>query len=86
VYPTTRNESLRAVNCSERDAEALKVDTGTALMEAVRESRDLNGELIEAVRARYLGSQYLYNVHLAAGAANATPAGGGRLFADSLPS
>lgn len=85
IFPTTGDETLRAVNCTALDAEALKVDEGTALMEAVRESRAADGSLIEAVRARYIGSQYLYHVQLAAGVPTETSVGGGRLFAESLP-
>nr|WP_286279273.1 hypothetical protein [Naasia aerilata] len=41
------------------------MDEGTALIEVVRASRDAAGRLIEVVRARYLGTQYLYHITFA---------------------
>lgn len=58
-------ESLRAINADAHDAELLGVDDGTALIEVVRASRDASGRLIEVVRARYLGTQYLYHITFA---------------------
>jgi len=63
-------ETLRAINAEPGEAHALGVPKGTALIEVTRHSRDSSGTLIEAVRARYLGSKYLYHVTLA------TPNGG----------
>lgn len=62
VHLDSSEESLRAINASAADAELLGVDGGTALIEIVRASRDANGRLIEVVRARYLGSKYVYNI------------------------
>lgn len=57
-------ETLRAINAEPADAEVLAVPNGTALIEIARESRDHSGALIEHVRARYLGENYLYRVTL----------------------
>jgi GntR family transcriptional regulator len=65
VYLNSGEESLRAINADARDAEFLGVEEGTALIEIVRASRDINGRLIEVVRARYLGTQYLYHITFA---------------------
>jgi GntR family transcriptional regulator len=65
VYLTSGEESLRAINADERDAELLGVEEGIALIEVVRASRDATGRLIEVVRARYLGTQYLYHITFA---------------------
>ena len=65
VYLTSGEESLRAINADERDAELLGVEEGIALIEVVRASRDAAGRLIEVVRARYLGTQYLYHITFA---------------------
>lgn len=58
-------ESLRAINADATEAELLEVPEGTALIEVTRHSRDSFGDLVEIVRARYLGSKYLYHVTLA---------------------
>lgn len=65
VHLNSGEESLRAINADARDAEFLGVDEGTALIEIVRASRDTTGRLIEVVRARYLGTQYLYHITFA---------------------
>ncbi len=65
VYLTSGEESLRAINADAHDAELLGVDEGIALIEIVRASRDADGRLIEVVRARYLGTQYLYHITFA---------------------
>lgn len=57
-------ETLRAINAEALEAEQLSVDTGAALIEVDRHSRDASGQLIEHVRARYLGTHYLYRVTL----------------------
>lgn len=62
--PRRARESLRAINCSDDDAVTLEVDPGTALIEATRESIDASGRVVEVVRARYLGSWYVYRVEL----------------------
>jgi GntR family transcriptional regulator len=56
---------MQAVNASPEDAELLGVEPGTALIEVIRESRDASGRLIEHVRARYLGSTYIYRISFA---------------------
>ena len=61
IYLTGGDESLRAINAAARDAELLGVEEGTALIEVVRASRDQGGRLVEVVRARYLGSEYVYH-------------------------
>lgn len=58
------SESLRAINCSPDDGHSLAVEPGTALIEAVRQSRDAEGTLIEVAQARYLGSWYVYRIEL----------------------
>ncbi|KRA24544.1 hypothetical protein ASD65_09025 [Microbacterium sp. Root61] len=65
IFLSSGDESLRAINAGARDAELLGVDEGTALIEVVRASRDQNGRLIEVVRARYLGTEYLYHITFA---------------------
>ena len=65
VLLSAGEETLRAVNADEHDSALLKVDVGTALMEAIRESRDASENIVEAVRARYLGSEYRYHIQLA---------------------
>jgi len=85
VVPSTGEERLRAINSSAADAELLNIEPGTALMEAVRESRDSRGELIESVRARYIGSQYRYHVQLSSDGRTATQLGGGTVVAESQP-
>ena len=57
-------ETLRAINADKAEASNLEVPTGTALIEVDRLSRDTSGQLIENVRARYLGTHYLYRVTL----------------------
>ncbi|THG33601.1 GntR family transcriptional regulator [Naasia lichenicola] len=65
VYLTSGEESLRAINADEHDASLLGVEEGVALIEVVRNSRDADGRLIEVVRARYLGTKYLYHITFA---------------------
>jgi GntR family transcriptional regulator len=65
VYLNAGEETLRAINSDARDAELLGVDEGVALIEIVRASRDTTGRLVEVVRARYLGTQYLYTISFA---------------------
>jgi GntR family transcriptional regulator len=65
VYLTSGEETLRAINADEREAELLGVEEGAALIEIVRSSRDATGRLVEVVRARYLGTQYLYHITFA---------------------
>lgn len=65
VFLSSGDESLRAINAAARDAELLGVEEGTALIEVVRASRDQHGRLIEVVRARYLGTEYLYHITFA---------------------
>lgn len=57
-------ETLRAINAEKDEAAHLEVPTGTALIEVDRNSRDASGQLVENVRARYLGTHYLYRVTL----------------------
>jgi GntR family transcriptional regulator len=64
-YLDSGEETLRAINADARDAELLGVDEGVALIEIVRASRDTTGRLVEVVRARYLGTQYLYTISFA---------------------
>ncbi len=71
VHLESGEETLRAINADARDAELLGIDEGVALIEIVRASRDTSGRLIEVVRARYLGSKYLYSISFAP-----TPPGG----------
>lgn len=61
----TANESLRAMNATEEESALLEAEPRTALIEVVRYSFDRNGQLVEAVQARYLGSWYIYRVDLA---------------------
>lgn len=56
VLVSHARETLRAINADAKDAKLLQVAPGTALMEAIRESRDHDDHLVEVVRARYLGS------------------------------
>lgn len=65
VHLDSGEETLRAINADARDADLLGVDEGVALIEIVRASRDTAGRLIEVVRARYLGTKYLYTITFA---------------------
>lgn len=65
IFLASGEETLRAINANASDAAVLNVDEGTALIEIVRDSRDTTGRLVEVVRARYLGSQYLYHITFA---------------------
>lgn len=65
VHLSTGEETFQAINAEPRDAELLGVEPGTALIEIVRHSRDHTGRLVEVVRARYLGSKYLYHIQFA---------------------
>lgn len=65
VHLSSGEETLRAINADAHDAELLEVEEGIALIEVVRASRDPDGRLIEIVRARYLGTQYLYHISFA---------------------
>lgn len=65
VHLNSGEETLRAINADKRDAELLGADEGIALIEIVRASRDTTGRLVEVVRARYLGTQYLYHITFA---------------------
>lgn len=64
IYLAEGEETLRAINAEAGEAEHLGVDSGTALIEVDRFSRDASGQLVEHVRARYLGTHYLYRVTL----------------------
>lgn len=64
VHLVEGEEALRAINATADEAEHLGVEPGAALIEVDRQSRDASGQLIEHVRARYLGTQYLYRVTL----------------------
>lgn len=61
VFLTSGEESLRAINADKREADLLHVEEGAALIEVVRASRDQEGRLVEVVRARYLGTEYVYH-------------------------
>lgn len=71
IYLHAGEESLSAINVDARDADLLGIEEGVALIEIIRSSRDVSGRLIEVVRARYLGSKYLYHISFAP-----TPPGG----------
>lgn len=65
VHLASGEETLRAINADQREADLLGVEEGTALIEVIRASRDSDGRLVEVVRARYLGTQYLYHITFA---------------------
>ena len=65
VFLSSGDETLRAINAGARDADLLGIEEGTALIEVVRASRDQHGRLVEVVRARYLGTEYLYHITFA---------------------
>lgn len=65
IHLDSGEETLRAINADERESDLLETDEGAALIEVVRESRDTSGRLVEHVRARYLGSTYLYRIAFA---------------------
>lgn len=80
LYLAEGEETLRAINAEPDEAEHLGVEAGTALIEVDRFSRDASGQLVEHVRARYLGTQYLYRVtlnHLPHGGPHETKSGNG---------
>lgn len=64
IYLNSGEETLRAINATKSEAVALDVQPGEALIEVDRSSHDASGQLIENVRARYLGTHYLYRVTL----------------------
>jgi len=60
-------EHLQAVAATEREAELLGVEHGSALMRVVRISRGAAGEPIEVVDARYRADRFDYSVSLVRG-------------------
>lgn len=71
VHLASADETFRAINSDPHDADLIGVEEGTALIEVVRNSYGADGYLVEVVRARYLGSRYLYRIAFAS-----TPTGG----------
>jgi GntR family transcriptional regulator len=64
IYLQRGEETLTAVNAEPEEADYLGVPKGSALIQVDRASRDSSGSLVEFVRAKYLGSRYLYRVSL----------------------
>jgi GntR family transcriptional regulator len=62
-------EHLRARTTSASEARVLGVPRRTAVMSVLRLTRDEGGELVEAVRAVYLGDKYDYVITLDSGGA-----------------
>ena len=57
-------EHLRARGANTTEARLLGVAPGTAIMSVLRLTRDASDQLIEVVRAIYLGDKYDYVIHL----------------------
>ena len=58
------DEHLQAIEASEREAQLLSVEPGSALMRVVRVSYGADGEPIEVVDARYRADRFDYSVSL----------------------
>ena len=57
-------ETLIASVATDDECKIMGIPKHSSIMEVFRKSFDQSGQLIEAVRARYLGSAYLYKVRL----------------------
>ena len=57
-------ETLVATNATARECKTMNLSKHTPMFEVFRKSFDQNGQMIEAVKARYLGSDYIYKVRL----------------------
>jgi GntR family transcriptional regulator len=68
-------EHLRARRALPHEARLLGVHRGTALMSVRRLTRDDRDQLVEIVRAVYLGNKYDYVVQLERGATGSVPGG-----------
>jgi GntR family transcriptional regulator len=63
-------ETLVASIATEEESTIMGIPKNTSIMEVFRKSFDQSGQMIEAVRARYLGNAYLYKVRLGVAQAN----------------
>ena len=59
-------ETLIASNATVKECSAMNLPKHTPMFEVFRKSFDHSGQVIEAVKARYLGSSYIYKVQLGA--------------------
>ncbi len=57
-------ETLIATNATAKECNAMNLARHTPMFEVFRKSFDQSGQMIEAVKARYLGSAYIYKVRL----------------------
>lgn len=64
VVLANAEETLVASVATDEECELLRIPKYTPIIEVFRMSFDHSGRMIEAVRARYLGSAYVYKVRL----------------------
>lgn len=57
-------ETLVAAIATDRECKTMDLSKHTPMFEVFRKSFDQSGQMIEAVKARYLGSAYIYKVRL----------------------
>ena len=57
-------ETLVASNATAKECNTMNLAKHTPMFEVFRKSFDQSGQMIEAVKARYLGSAYIYKVRL----------------------
>lgn len=57
-------ETLVAAIATDRECKTMNLSKHTPMIEVFRKSFDQEGQMVEAVRARYLGSAYVYKVRL----------------------
>ena len=60
----TAEETLVATNATTQECKTMNLSKHTPIFEVFRKSFDQSGQMIEAVKARYLGSAYIYKVQL----------------------
>jgi GntR family transcriptional regulator len=64
VVLTSAEESIVATASTTSECELMGIPKHTPVFEVFRKSFDQNGQMIEAVKARYLGNSYVYKVRL----------------------
>ena len=64
VQLSTAEETLVASIATEEECAVMRIPKYSPIIEVFRKSFDHSGRMIEAVRARYLGSAYVYKVRL----------------------
>lgn len=64
IFLGEADEIIAAVNASPEDAEYLNEPIGSALIQMIRMTKDVQGRLIEYTCTRYRGDRYTYHVKL----------------------